>query len=146
MHFVLEILFFYDIVLLVLYILCKIMRKEKKEKILFINLGLLAKLFDAKKKDLSFGIAETISDDCECIFAPIVAINKDTDVYIDLATGVRKKTAYAVGLKETLYKAVVIYKPEDECFQFLMKDARCFISVETLINNFGKECVKLKKF
>ena len=122
------------------------MRKEKKEKILFINLGLLAKLFDAKKKDLSFGIAETISDDCECIFAPIVAINKDTDVYIDLATGVRKKTAYAVGLKETLYKAVVIYKPEDECFQFLMKDARCFISVETLINNFGKECVKLKKF
>lgn len=116
------------------------------KKSFYINLELFAKLFDVKKKDLSFGIAETILDDCECIFTPIVAINKDADAYIDLATGVRKKTAYAVGLKETLYKAVVIFKPEDECFQFLMKDARCFISVETLINNFGKECVKLKKF
>ncbi len=119
---------------------------NKKEKSFCINLELFAKLFDVKKKDLSFGIAETILDDCECVFSPIIAIDKGMDVYIDLATGVIKKTAYSVGLKENLYKAVVIFKPEDKCFQFLMKDARCFISIETLINNFGTDSVKSKKF
>ena len=120
-------------------------KKEKNSKSLYIDLGLLAKLFNVKKKSLCFGIAETKIDDGECEHTPIVIINDNTDEYIDLTTGLRKKTAYATGLKEIVYKAVVLYKGDAKCFQFIMKDATCVISVVTLVANFGGEVLNLKK-
>ena len=117
-------------------------KKEKKEKAPCINLGLLATLFNTKRNCLYFGIAETILDDCECVNIPIVIIKGKTDEYIDLTTGFRKKTAYAMGLKENMYKACVLYNSDRECFQFSIKDATCFVSKKNLVNIFGAKIIK----
>ncbi len=120
-----------------------IMAKKEKSKAYYINIGVLAKMFQVNKNGFSYGIAETILDD-ECDYIPIVNI-KCSDEYIDLTTGIRKKTSYAIGVKQSLYRAVVSYDTETETFVFNTNRSKCAISKEILIQNFGKEIVKPRK-
>lgn len=121
-----------------------IMAKKEVSLNYFINLGALAKIFEVKRTSLGFGIAETILDDSECDFLPIVTI-KETDEYINLISGRREKTSYAAGLKQSVYKAVVCIDVEAQAFVFNTNRSKCVVSKETLVKNFGNEIVKSKK-
>lgn len=121
-----------------------IMAKKEVSLNYFINLDAIAKIFEVKKTSLSFGIAETILDDDECDFIPIVAIN-GTDEYINLISGRKEQTSYATGVKQNMFKAVVVTDTKEQVFVFNTNRSKCVISKEALVKNFGDEIIKFKK-